>query len=139
MGALAVLLLVLLVGGCVKTKDATGTDTNTTDGGSGGPTTTPPAEPLALTVTTSAPYAFAPTALTAAPGQLVNLTYTNNDPVPIQQHDWVLDEASAQTDVVGVGESASVLFLAPEAGTYTFYCSVGNHRQLGMVGTFTVE
>lgn len=137
MRVLALLVLLVLVSGCVKSKDAAGTDTNTTTPPppSGG---TPPA-PVELSVSTSAPYAYSPATLTASAGDVVNLTYTNDDPVPIQQHNWVLDEAGATTEIIGVGESTSVTFTAPEAGTYTFYCSVGNHAQLGMTGTFTVE
>ena len=40
---------------------------------------------------------------------------------------------------VAAGQSATgdVTFTAP--GTYDFYCPVGNHRQQGMVATFTVS
>lgn len=137
MRALAFLLVLVVLTGCVKSKDAPGTETNTT--GNPSDTTTEPAmDPVALAVATTAPYSYDPNTLTVAAGALVNLTYTNNDPVPIQQHNWVLDEAKATTEVIGTGASTSVEFIAPAAGTYTFYCSVQNHRDLGMRGTFTV-
>ncbi len=55
-------------------------------------------------------------------------------------HDFVVDGiAGAATARVSDGQSASVTFVADKAGTYEFYCSVGNHRQMGMVGKFIVE
>lgn len=142
MRVLAVLLVLIVLAGCVKTKDATGTDSGGTTGDQAGGTTTPPppaAEPVALAVSAPQlpPYTFTPNALKAKAGDTVNLTFTNEDAaVP---HNWVLDEAKATTDTIGGGESTSVTFVAPAAGTYTFYCAVGQHRQLGMTGTFTVE
>jgi uncharacterized cupredoxin-like copper-binding protein len=32
-----------------------------------------------------------------------------------------------------------VQFVADKTGTFEFYCSVGNHRQMGMVGTLVVQ
>jgi plastocyanin len=54
-------------------------------------------------------------------------------------HDWVIDEFNAATDQVNSGGTSSVEFIAGTAGTYEYYCSVGNHRQRGMVGTLIVE
>ncbi len=42
------------------------------------------------------------------------------------------------TETIGAGESATVtLDLKP--GTYTMYCPIGNHRELGMEGKITVS
>jgi len=55
-------------------------------------------------------------------------------------HDWRLDAFDAATEAVGVGDGVTeVEFVADEKGTFEYYCSVGRHRQLGMVGTFIVE
>lgn len=54
-------------------------------------------------------------------------------------HDWVVDEFNAKTDQVNSGGTTSVEFVAGTAGTYEYYCSVGNHRARGMVGTLIVE
>jgi len=54
-------------------------------------------------------------------------------------HDFVIDEFDARTKVVTTGETDQVTFVADEAGEFEYYCSVGNHRQLGMVGTLIVE
>tara|TARA_Y100000310_G_scaffold89923_1_gene87059 strand:+ start:21764 stop:22240 length:477 start_codon:yes stop_codon:yes gene_type:complete len=54
-------------------------------------------------------------------------------------HDWVVDEFNAATDQVNSGGQTSVEFVANKAGTYEYYCSVGNHRARGMVGTLIVE
>ena len=54
-------------------------------------------------------------------------------------HDWVLDEFEAATDQVQPGTPTSVTFVAETAGTYEYYCSVGQHRANGMVGTLIVE
>jgi nitrite reductase (NO-forming) len=54
-------------------------------------------------------------------------------------HDWVVDEFDAATEQVQTDGSTSVTFIADKAGTYEYYCSVGNHRANGMVGTLIVE
>ena len=45
----------------------------------------------------------------------------------------------AETKTVQGGEKASVTADLSEPGTYTMYCPVGNHRQMGMEGEITVE
>lgn len=54
-------------------------------------------------------------------------------------HDWVLDEFNAKTLQVWGGNSTSVEFIADKKGTFEYYCSVGQHRAMGMKGNFIVE
>ena len=54
-------------------------------------------------------------------------------------HDWVIDEFGAATEKVREGEKTTVTFVADKAGTYEYYCSVGEHRAAGMVGKLIVE
>lgn len=55
-------------------------------------------------------------------------------------HDFVVEGMSgAATDAIGVGASDSVTFTPTEPGEYTYYCSIGSHREMGMVGTLIVE
>jgi plastocyanin len=81
---------------------------------------------------------FSPNRITAKPGQTVNLTLTSSDEV----HDFVIDEFNANSGLVSAGGEKTFSFTIPtnaEAGDYEFYCSVGSHRQMGMVGTLTVQ
>ena len=43
-----------------------------------------------------------------------------------------------ETKTINGGESASVTADLSKPGTYTMYCPVGNHRQMGMEGKITV-
>lgn len=55
-------------------------------------------------------------------------------------HDWSLDEFNAKTNQVMESDGmTSVDFVADKKGTYEYYCSVGQHRQMGMKGMFIVE
>ena len=54
-------------------------------------------------------------------------------------HDLVIDEFDAATEQVAATNTTVVEFVADEAGTYEYYCSVGSHRAQGMYGTFVVE
>ncbi|MCK6462920.1 MAG: cupredoxin domain-containing protein [Candidatus Pacebacteria bacterium] len=54
-------------------------------------------------------------------------------------HDWAIDEFNAKTDRVENGGKVSVEFTADKAGTFEYYCSVGQHRQNGMKGQLIVE
>lgn len=80
-------------------------------------------------------YAFSQDTITVKEGDTVTINLTVEEGF----HDWMVDEFNAATEQVGEGETTSVTFVADRAGTYEFYCSVGNHRQNGMVGTLIVE
>lgn len=68
-------------------------------------------------------------------GDTVRINLTSTDGT----HDWVVDDFGAKTERVDTGESASVEFVANEAGTFEYYCSVGQHRANGMRGNLIVE
>ena len=38
-----------------------------------------------------------------------------------------------------IGEEQTITFVADKTGGFEFYCSVGNHRAMGMVGTLIVR
>lgn len=81
-------------------------------------------------------YYFDPDVITVEAGQEVTITLNSMD----MMHDFVIDELDVATEVVPGGETGSVTFTAPDKpGEYEFYCSVGNHRAQGMVGTLIVE
>lgn len=81
-------------------------------------------------------FAFDPAVMEVQVGDRITIIFTNTGTMP---HDWVLDEFGVRTAVLDPGESETVEFVAGTAGTYEYYCSVGNHREQGMVGTITVE
>ena len=80
-------------------------------------------------------FGFSDDELTVNLGDTVVINLTNSDGF----HDWVLDEFAAQTTQIQTGETTSVTFVATERGTFEYYCSVGNHREQGMVGTLVVK
>lgn len=63
------------------------------------------------------------------------------------RHDWRIDEFGAGTDrllgintaILQAGQQETVQFVADKTGTFEYYCSVGNHRQMGMRGNLIVE
>lgn len=75
---------------------------------------------------------------------VTDITVTEGDTVKIVltsaegMHDWMVDDFDAATEVAQEGETVEVTFVADAAGEYEYYCSVGNHREMGMVGTLTV-
>lgn len=69
-------------------------------------------------------------------GDTVKVTFVNKEGT----HDWVVDGiSSARTKQLQAGESETVTFVADTAGTFEYYCSVGQHRALGMKGNLIVE
>jgi len=68
-------------------------------------------------------------------GDKVKIEFTSTDGF----HDWVVDEFDAATSRVQTGETTSVTFVADQAGTFEYYCSVGSHRANGMFGNLIVE
>lgn len=67
-------------------------------------------------------------------GDTVKINFTNRDGM----HDFVLDGLNIRTKVLKLGETESITFVADKAGSFEYYCSIGQHRQMGMKGTLVV-
>lgn len=83
----------------------------------------------------SSNYSYSPAEIRVKEGYWINIIFTNKDGF----HDWVLDEFNARTGRINAGETATIEFIADKKGTFEYYCSVGQHRQMGMVGKLIVE
>lgn len=80
--------------------------------------------------------AYEQDSLSAAAGS-ATISFTNDAQTP---HDVRIEkdgEDIGGTEVVSGDKAEATVELEP--GEYTFYCSVGSHRQAGMEGTLTVE
>lgn len=84
------------------------------------------------------PTGIEPAEFTVSPGQAVSLSVTAaGDATEI----FRFDDESLKGVAVGVapGETRAITFNAPEAGEYTYYSDVANHRGRGAEGTMIVE
>jgi uncharacterized cupredoxin-like copper-binding protein len=86
-----------------------------------------------------ADFSFSQKAFTVNAGEKVSFSAKNVGQRPHTIHiegngvNWTLNNGNIAPGASGSGD---VTFTAP--GTYEFFCPVGNHRQQGMVATFTV-
>lgn len=81
-------------------------------------------------------FAFSPDSVTLAKDVPVRLVFRNTGDMT---HDWVVDELGVRTAIISAEQESIIEFTPTEAGTFEYYCSVGNHREMGMVGTLVVE
>jgi plastocyanin len=94
----------------------------------------PPADATRIAVSATE-YAYDVSATTIEAGAIV-FDLTNDGAM---DHDLVLEGGpGGGTEIIAPGETDS-LSVTLEPGTYTLYCSVGNHRAQGMEFTVTVE
>lgn len=83
----------------------------------------------------SSSFKFVPNAISVKKGVKTKLVLNNVDGM----HDFVVDDLAIKTKIVKGAGQDTVEFTADKAGSYEFYCSVGNHKAMGMVGTLVVE
>lgn len=93
------------------------------------------ADNLVLVEVKATNFAYDVTTINATLGDTVKLTLINEEGV----HDLVLPEFGVAVEPLEEGEQASVEWVAAKPGEFEYYCSVGNHRELGMVGTLVVS
>ena len=79
-------------------------------------------------------FKFVPNTMTVKKGDTVRVVFKNVGGF----HDFVIDEFDVATAQINGGAEEAVEFVADKAGTFEYYCSVGSHREQGMVGTLTV-
>ncbi|MEK9200643.1 MAG: cupredoxin domain-containing protein [Patescibacteria group bacterium] len=100
-----------------------------------------PTQPAAMTgetlevVVLGDDFKFAPNEIKVKVGTKVKVTFKNTGGF----HDFVIDEFRASTAQIGNGKEETIEFVVDRAGTFEYYCSVGKHRQMGMVGKLIVE
>ncbi|MBI5123594.1 cupredoxin domain-containing protein [Candidatus Roizmanbacteria bacterium] len=78
---------------------------------------------------------FKPSVIKIKKGAVVKITFNSVGGT----HNFVLDEFKIKTEVLASSKSAVVNFTANKIGTFEYYCSVGNHRKMGMTGKLIVE
>lgn len=83
-------------------------------------------------------YCFDVTEIRARVGDSITITAVN-DPGNALEHDVQIDEFDVHVHLHDPGDQDNVTFVADRAGTFTFYCSVPGHRQVGMEGSLIVE
>jgi len=100
----------------------------TQDGGGGG-------EAITLTADPGGAISWEPGELSAPAGS-VSIELVNDSSVP---HAVEVEGNGVEEESETVTGANTTLTVDLEAGEYTFYCPVGNHRDQGMEGTLTVE
>ncbi len=80
-------------------------------------------------------FRFDPKTITVKKGDKVRIVFKSLD----MQHDWDITELGVDSPVTVAGETSEIEFTADKAGKFEYFCSVGNHRANGMVGTLIVE
>lgn len=79
-------------------------------------------------------FAFTPNSMTVKKGDTVRVTFKNLEGF----HDFKIDEFNVATKQIKGGSEETVEFVADKTGTFEYYCSVGQHRAMGMKGTLTI-
>lgn len=78
---------------------------------------------------------YKPNEIRVKKGEKVKLTLKSVD----MMHDLNIDELGVKVPVTRSGNTATVEFTADKIGEFEMYCSVGQHRKNGQVGTLIVE
>ncbi len=140
---IVVIVALLALGGwyymSTQNAPASNDTTQTVDQGASSPATGAdanalPTGPVKEFTVTGSNYAFAPATLSVQKGDHVKITFVNSGGM----HDFVIDGFNVRTKTVQSGAQDVVEFDATQSGTFEYYCSVGNHRAMGMKGTLTV-
>ena len=85
-------------------------------------------------VVEAVPFSFSLSTMEVNKGDTVRITVKNVKGT----HDFKLDEFNVSTAILQEGGEETIEFIADQAGEFEYYCSVGNHREMGMVGTLNV-
>lgn len=81
-------------------------------------------------------FSFSPSSITLSKGEKIRIIFRNKGGAP---HNFVVESLGVATKTIPPGGTDTVEFVADKSGSFTFYCAVGNHRQLGMEGKLNVE
>lgn len=80
-------------------------------------------------------FAFNPKTITVSKGDKVKIVFQDDNGF----HNLIVEGYDVKTQTIQEGNSAEITFTADKAGTFAYYCGVGNHREKGMQGTLIVQ
>lgn len=152
MGTILVLILVLVGGfllmrsrgsnppaggeNSTEMTQETGTETSTESDTTMEKVADEAADATVQTVTLEAgSFYYKPNVINAKVGDKIKVVMSSKD----MMHDFVIDELDVKLPITKSGETNEVEFTVTKAGTFEFYCSVGQHRKNGQVGTLVVK
>ncbi len=78
---------------------------------------------------------YKPNVINAKVGQKITILFDSKD----MMHDFNIDELSVKGPMVKGGATDTFSFTPDKKGTFEFYCSIGQHRANGQVGTIVIE
>jgi len=78
---------------------------------------------------------YKPDVIRVKKGEKVKLVLNSVD----MMHDFNIDELGVSVPVTKAETSSTVEFTPDQVGTFEYYCSVGEHRANGQVGTIIIE
>lgn len=107
----------------------------TATAGSGEPTAEPAPAPGTYDVEMK-DIAFAETTFTVPANTEITINLSNTGASP---HAFDIDELNVHSGDYSSGQTGTVTFNTGAPGTFTYYCSIPGHKELGMVGTLVVE
>lgn len=80
-------------------------------------------------------FSFSPSKISLQKNKKVKIVFKNIEGF----HDFRIEGMKVATKVIKAGEETSVTFAPNKKGKFIFYCSVGNHRAMGMQGTLVIK
>ncbi|HEV7702436.1 MAG TPA: cupredoxin domain-containing protein [Candidatus Paceibacterota bacterium] len=80
-------------------------------------------------------FSFSPSTITVNKGDKVKITFKNTEGM----HNFIIDEFGAATKTSQSPDTEVIEFTATKTGSFEYYCSVGNHRAMGMKGSLVVK
>lgn len=81
-------------------------------------------------------FKFTPPVISLKAGEKVKLTFKNTGKL---LHNLTINELGVATKTVSGGESDTIEFTANKTGSFTMYCSIGNHRAQGLEGDVEIK
>ena len=88
-----------------------------------------------VTTVSAANFSYDKPEIRVKKGEKLTIRFTNTR----GQHNLIVEGLNVQTDILGEGDSQDVVVPTDTVGTFSYFCSVGNHRQLGMEGKLIIE
>lgn len=81
-------------------------------------------------------FSYSPSSLTFNKGDTVRLTFKNDGTV---SHNLTIRGLNIETKTISPGQSDTIEFTLDKTGSYTFFCSVDSHEELGLKGDLEVR